>query len=59
MIMFGVIEIVFSQIPNLDQIWWLSIVAAMMSFTYSSLGLGLGIVKIAGIESTFKIFNYT
>ncbi|KAL8486510.1 hypothetical protein ACS0TY_023265 [Phlomoides rotata] len=37
MIAFGAIEIVFSQIPNFDQISWLSIVAAVMSFTYSNI----------------------
>ncbi|XP_073122085.1 amino acid permease 3 [Henckelia pumila] len=47
MIAFGVIEIIFSQIPDFDQIWWLSIVAAIMSFTYSTIGLGLGIGKVA------------
>ncbi|KAK9162360.1 hypothetical protein Syun_003262 [Stephania yunnanensis] len=47
MIMFGVAEIIFSQIPDFDQIWWLSIVAAVMSFTYSSIGLALGVVKVA------------
>lgn len=47
MIMFGVAQIVFSQIPDFDQIWWLSIVAAVMSFTYSTIGLGLGIAKVA------------
>ncbi|KAH6782634.1 amino acid permease 2 [Perilla frutescens var. hirtella] len=47
MIAFGVIEIVFSQIPDFDQIWWLSIVAAIMSFTYSTIGLGLGVGKVA------------
>ncbi|KAL6962220.1 Amino acid permease 3 [Sarracenia purpurea var. burkii] len=47
MIMFGVVEIFFSQIPDFDQIWWLSIVAAVMSFTYSIIGLALGIGKVA------------
>ncbi|PKA57119.1 Amino acid permease 2 [Apostasia shenzhenica] len=46
MIIFGVMEIIFSQIPDFDQIWWLSIVAAVMSFTYSSIGLALGIVQV-------------
>ncbi|KAH0460006.1 hypothetical protein IEQ34_010669 [Dendrobium chrysotoxum] len=46
MIIFGVIEIIFSQIPDFDQIWWLSIVAAVMSFTYSCIGLALGIVQV-------------
>ncbi|KAJ9166694.1 hypothetical protein P3X46_021404 [Hevea brasiliensis] len=47
MIAFGITEIIFSQIPDFDQLWWLSIVAAVMSFTYSSIGLGLGIAKVA------------
>ncbi|KAF0890165.1 hypothetical protein E2562_038422 [Oryza meyeriana var. granulata] len=45
MIIFGAAEIIFSQIPDFHEIWWLSIVAAVMSFTYSSIGLGLGIAK--------------
>ncbi|KAK9134981.1 hypothetical protein Syun_014311 [Stephania yunnanensis] len=47
MIIFGVTEIILSQIPDFDQLWWLSIVAAVMSFTYSSIGLGLGIAQVA------------
>ncbi|GER40316.1 amino acid transporter [Striga asiatica] len=47
MIAFGVVEIILSQIPDFDQIWWLSIVAAVMSFTYSIIGLSLGIAKVA------------
>ncbi|KAL8141232.1 hypothetical protein V2J09_007253 [Rumex salicifolius] len=46
MLIFGVVEIFFSQIPDFDQISWLSIVAAVMSFTYSSVGLGLGIAQV-------------
>lgn len=52
MIMFGIIEIIFSQIPDFDQVWWLSIVAAVMSFTYSTVGLSLGISMVAGIYLT-------
>nr|CAD1844093.1 unnamed protein product [Ananas comosus var. bracteatus] len=47
MIIFGITEIIFSQIPDFDQVWWLSIVAAVMSFTYSTVGLSLGIAKVA------------
>lgn len=47
MILFGVIQIVLSQIPNFDKLWWLSIVAAVMSFSYSTIGLGLAIAKMA------------
>lgn len=48
MIAFGITEIIFSQIPDFDQVWWLSIVAAIMSFTYSTVGLSLGIAQVAG-----------
>ncbi|KAK7399351.1 hypothetical protein VNO78_10533 [Psophocarpus tetragonolobus] len=47
MIVFGATEIFLSQIPDFDQIWWLSTVAAIMSFTYSIIGLSLGIAKVA------------
>jgi hypothetical protein len=47
MIAFGVIQIFFSQIPDFHKMW-LSIVAAIMSFTYSFIGLGLAIAKVAG-----------
>ncbi|ONK72630.1 uncharacterized protein A4U43_C04F21400 [Asparagus officinalis] len=47
MIIFGITEVIFSQIPDFDQVWWLSIVAAVMSFTYSTIGLSLGVAKVA------------
>ncbi|KAG9442702.1 hypothetical protein H6P81_018556 [Aristolochia fimbriata] len=47
MIMFGITEVIFSQIPDFDLVWWLSIVAALLSFTYSSVGLSLGIAQVA------------
>lgn len=59
MIGFGIAEILFSQIPDFDQIWWLSIVAAVMSFTYSSIGLALGIVQVAGSFHIYSSFNHT
>ncbi|XP_051227576.1 amino acid permease 3 [Lolium perenne] len=46
MLIFGVAQVFFSQIPDFDQISWLSMLAAAMSFTYSSIGLGLGIVQV-------------
>lgn len=55
MITFGIAEVIFSQIPDFDQVWWLSIVAAVMSFTYSTVGLGLGIGKVAGIISHYSL----
>ncbi|KAK9270380.1 hypothetical protein L1049_025959 [Liquidambar formosana] len=48
MILFGVVQIILSQIPNFDQLWWFSIVADLMSFTFSIVALGLDIVKVAG-----------
>ncbi|KAL6296764.1 hypothetical protein ACE6H2_004906 [Prunus campanulata] len=47
MIAFGISEIVLSQIPNFDKLSWLSIVAAVMSFTYSGIGLALEIAEVA------------
>ena len=49
MIAFGMVQIFFSQIPDFDQLWWHSLVAAVMSFTYSTIGLALGVAKVAGI----------
>lgn len=48
MIVFACIQIVLSQIPNFHKLSWLSIVAAVMSFAYSSIGLGLSLAKVAG-----------
>uniref|UniRef100_A0A1D1XNK4 Amino acid permease 6 n=1 Tax=Anthurium amnicola TaxID=1678845 RepID=A0A1D1XNK4_9ARAE len=46
MVIFASIQIVLSQIPNFHKLWWLSIVAAVMSFAYSTIGLGLSIAKV-------------
>ncbi|KAL3846139.1 hypothetical protein ACJIZ3_003542 [Penstemon smallii] len=59
MIAFGVVEIIFSQIPYFDQIWWVSIVSAVMSFTYSTIVLGLGISKVAGSLTGVSIGTVT
>ncbi|KAG4402894.1 hypothetical protein GLYMA_02G303700v4 [Glycine max] len=48
MLLFGAIQIVLSQIPNFHNIKWLSVVAAIMSFTYSFIGMGLSIAQIIG-----------
>lgn len=45
MILFGLIEIILSQIPDFNKLWWLSILAAIMSLSYSTIGLGLGVGK--------------
>ncbi|KAK9269963.1 hypothetical protein L1049_025536 [Liquidambar formosana] len=48
MILFGVVQVILSQIPDFSQLRWFSIVADVMSFTYSTVALGLGIYKVAG-----------
>ncbi|KAJ0733997.1 putative amino acid transporter, transmembrane domain-containing protein [Helianthus annuus] len=46
MLLFGVVQIVMSQIPNFHDMAWLSVVAAIMSFAYSIIGLGLGFASV-------------
>ncbi len=48
MLIFGAFQIILSQIPNLDELWLVSIVAALVSFAYSSIGLILAIGKTSG-----------
>lgn len=58
MIMFGIIEIILAQIPDLSHIWWLSIVAAAMSFTYSTIGVGLALSRIIGMLPIYRFQTY-
>ncbi|XP_076914581.1 putative amino acid permease 7 [Bidens hawaiensis] len=46
MLLFGVVQIIMSQIPNFHDLAWLSVVAAIMSFAYSIIGLGFGFAKV-------------
>ncbi|XP_043807657.1 probable amino acid permease 7 isoform X4 [Manihot esculenta] len=46
MLVFGIIQMVASQIPNFHDMEWLSILAAIMSFAYSFIGFGLGFAKV-------------
>ncbi|KAG6417452.1 hypothetical protein SASPL_119612 [Salvia splendens] len=46
-ILFGLIEIVLSQVPNFHELAFLSYIAAIMSFGYATIGLGLSIAKVA------------
>ncbi|PUZ49308.1 hypothetical protein GQ55_7G316200 [Panicum hallii var. hallii] len=45
MLLFGAAQVVLSFIPNFHNMAWLSVVAAIMSFTYATIGLGLGLAK--------------
>ncbi|CAL5209801.1 unnamed protein product [Lathyrus oleraceus] len=47
MTIFGIFQILLSQIPNFHELSWLSIIAAVMSIGYSFIGIGLSIAKIA------------
>nr|XP_043630943.1 probable amino acid permease 7 isoform X2 [Erigeron canadensis] len=46
MFLFGVIQIVMSQIPDFHSMMWVSVIAAIMSFCYSSIGFGLGVAQV-------------
>ncbi|KAL5558628.1 hypothetical protein UlMin_034839, partial [Ulmus minor] len=46
MIGLGIVEILLSQIPNFHKLSWLSTIAALMSFVYASIGIGLSIQKM-------------
>ena len=48
--LFGLIQIVVSQIPDFHNMEWLSVVAALMSFTYSFIGFSLGVAKVIGMD---------
>ncbi|KAL4566943.1 hypothetical protein LXL04_031069 [Taraxacum kok-saghyz] len=48
MLVFGIVQIAASQIPNIFHTKWLSIIAATMSFTYSFIGMGLGLAQVIG-----------
>ncbi|KAG5550927.1 hypothetical protein RHGRI_009373 [Rhododendron griersonianum] len=48
MLIFGAVQIVMSQIPDFHNMEWLSVIAAIMAFTYSFIGLGLGFAKVVG-----------
>lgn len=47
-LLFGFIQLVFSQIPDFHNMEVLSIMAAVMSFAYTFIGLGLGFAKVIG-----------
>ncbi|GFP99118.1 probable amino acid permease 7 [Phtheirospermum japonicum] len=46
MLMFGLTQIIVSQIPNFHNMAWLSVIAAIMSFCYAFIGLGLGFATV-------------
>ncbi|KAK8455618.1 hypothetical protein SEVIR_4G150601v4 [Setaria viridis] len=40
---FGVVQVIFSQLPNFHELWWLSVIAAVMSFSYATIAVGLAL----------------
>ncbi|GLJ07349.1 hypothetical protein SUGI_0064940 [Cryptomeria japonica] len=46
LIIFGITQVILSQIPSFHKLSGLSIIAAIMSISYSTIGLGLGIAKV-------------
>ncbi|XP_072974480.1 probable amino acid permease 7 [Typha angustifolia] len=48
MLLFGAVQVVLSQIPDFHNMAWLSVVAAIMSFSYSFIGFALGLAKTIG-----------
>ncbi|ESQ35857.1 hypothetical protein EUTSA_v10007516mg [Eutrema salsugineum] len=44
---FGIVQIILSQISNFHELSFLSIIAAVMSFSYASIGIGLAIATVA------------
>nr|GMC69991.1 probable amino acid permease 7 [Ipomoea batatas] len=46
MVIFGAVQALVSQVRDFQNTKWLSVVAAIMSFTYSFIGAGLGLAKV-------------
>ncbi|KAG8094509.1 hypothetical protein GUJ93_ZPchr0012g21374 [Zizania palustris] len=42
---FGVVQVIFCQLPNFHKLWWLSIIAAVMSFSYAAIAVGLSLAQ--------------
>uniref|UniRef100_A0A0E0L0M9 Amino acid transporter transmembrane domain-containing protein n=1 Tax=Oryza punctata TaxID=4537 RepID=A0A0E0L0M9_ORYPU len=50
----GGTKVMFSQIPNLHKMWWLSTLASAMSLSYSAIGIALGVAQIV-VLNMFEI----
>ncbi|KAM0031685.1 putative amino acid transporter, transmembrane domain-containing protein [Helianthus debilis subsp. tardiflorus] len=48
MVISAIIQILLSQVPNFHKLTPLSVIAAIMSFSYSFIGIGLSVSKIIG-----------
>ena len=54
-ILYGALQVILCQIPNFHKLWGLSILAAIMSFTYATLGFGLGLAKVIGTFLSYSL----
>jgi hypothetical protein len=59
MLMFGGAQLFLSFIPDFHDMAWLSVVAAVMSFSYAFIGLGLGMAKTIGMSRPLLSFTST
>ncbi|XP_040378898.1 amino acid permease 3-like [Oryza brachyantha] len=46
MLIYGGLQVVFSQIPDIHDMSWLSTLASIMSLSYSAIGIALGVAQI-------------
>lgn len=53
MIGFGIVQIFMSQLPKFHDLWFVSILAAVMSFSYSSIVVGFSLARV--ISGTWRI----
>ncbi|KAL8489900.1 hypothetical protein ACS0TY_025695 [Phlomoides rotata] len=51
MLIFGIIQVILSQIPDFNNTEWLSVLAATMSFVYSIIGSALGLANVIGMTT--------
>ena len=58
MVGFGVVQIFLSQLPNFHELWWLSILAAVMSLTYSFIAIGLALAKLISGAVIIHYFKF-
>uniref|UniRef100_A0A0D9W6K6 Amino acid transporter transmembrane domain-containing protein n=1 Tax=Leersia perrieri TaxID=77586 RepID=A0A0D9W6K6_9ORYZ len=55
MVVYGALQVVFSQIPDLHKMSWLSTLASVMSLSYSAIGISLAVAQVianGGIKGT-------
>uniref|UniRef100_A0A0E0L9L7 Amino acid transporter transmembrane domain-containing protein n=1 Tax=Oryza punctata TaxID=4537 RepID=A0A0E0L9L7_ORYPU len=45
MVVFGFVQVFFSQLQSLHEVAWLSVLAAVMSFSYSAIAVGLSLAQ--------------